>query len=135
MNKEVISTPLGPSALGPYSQAIRAGNLLFVSGQIPLDPSTGQIIPDKTIQAQTRRALQNLLAIVGAAGGSVENIVKTTVFLRDMGDFAAMNAEEHTSELQSLTNLVCRLLLEKKNEESKEDFITRRQSQKTAFYT
>ena len=67
-------------------------NLLFVSGQIPLDPATGQLIPDKTIQAQTRRALQNLLAIVGAAGGSVENIVKTTVFLRDMGDFAAMNA-------------------------------------------
>ena len=92
MNKEVISTPLGPSALGPYSQAIKAGNLLFVSGQIPLDPATGQLIPDKTIQAQTRRALQNLLAIVGAAGGSVENIVKTTVFLRDMGDFAAMNA-------------------------------------------
>src|SRR5437016_7443338 len=92
MNKEVISTPLGPAALGAYSQAIKAGNLLFVSGQIPLDPATGQLIPDKTIQAQTRRALQNLLAIVGAAGGSVENIVKTTVFLRDMGDFAAMNA-------------------------------------------
>ncbi|OLC35149.1 MAG: reactive intermediate/imine deaminase [Acidobacteria bacterium] len=92
MNKEVISTPLGPSALGPYSQAIRAGNLLFVSGQIPLDPSTGQIIPDKTIQAQTRRVLQNLLAIVSAAGGSVENIVKTTVFLRNMGDFGDMNA-------------------------------------------
>jgi len=92
MNKEVISTPLGPSALGPYSQAIRAGNLLFVSGQIPLDPSTGQIIPDKTIQAQTRRVLQNLLAIVSAAGGSGENIVKTTVFLRNMGDFGDMNA-------------------------------------------
>ena len=92
MNKEVISTPLGPSAIGPYSQAIRAGNLLFVSGQIPIDPATGQIIADKSIQAQTRRVLQNLIAIVGAAGGSVENIVKTTVFLRDIGDFAEMNA-------------------------------------------
>src|SRR3989442_3688221 len=92
MNKEVISTPLGPSALGPYSQAIRAGNLLFVSGQIPLDPSTGHIIPAKTIQAQTRRVLQNLLAIVSAAGGSVENIVNTTVFLRNIGDLGGLNA-------------------------------------------
>jgi 2-iminobutanoate/2-iminopropanoate deaminase len=92
MNKEVISTSLAPSAIGPYSQAIRAGNLLFVSGQIPIDPPTGRLIEDKSIQAQTRRVLQNLIAIVIAAGGSVDNIVKTTVFLRDMGDFADMNA-------------------------------------------
>ena len=92
MQKQVISTVNAPSAIGPYSQAIRAGNLLFVSGQIPIDPSTGNLIEDKSIQAQTRRVLQNLVAIVEAAGGSAQNIVKTTVFLRDMGDFAEMNA-------------------------------------------
>ena len=92
MDKQVISTPQAPSAIGPYSQAIRAGNFLFVSGQISIDPSTGKLIDDKTIQGQTRRVLQNLIAIVEAAGGSAQNIVKTTVFLRDMGDFAEMNA-------------------------------------------
>jgi 2-iminobutanoate/2-iminopropanoate deaminase len=92
MDKQVISTPNAPSAIGPYSQAIVAGNLLFVSGQIPIDPSTGNVIDDKGIQAQTRRVLQNVVAIVEAAGGSAEQIVKTTVFLKDMGDFAEMNA-------------------------------------------
>jgi len=92
MDKQVISTPNAPSAIGPYSQAIRAGNLLFVSGQISIDPSTGNLIDDKTIQGQTRRVLQNLIAIVEAAGGSAQNIVKTTVFLRDMSDFGEMNA-------------------------------------------
>jgi 2-iminobutanoate/2-iminopropanoate deaminase len=92
MNKQIVSTSNAPSAIGPYSQAVRAGNLLFVSGQIPIDPSTGTLIADKTIQAQTRRVLQNLIAIVEAAGGSSQSIVKTTVFLRDMNDFAEMNA-------------------------------------------
>ena len=92
MNKQVISTMRGPSAIGPYSQAIRAGNLLFVSGQIAIDPSTGALIEDSTIQAQTRRVLQNLTGIVEAAGGSAQSIVKTTVFLKDMNDFAEMNA-------------------------------------------
>src|SRR5262249_7826272 len=92
MNKQAISTSQAPSAIGPYSQAIRAGNLLFVSGQIPIDPSTGNVIEDKSIQGQTRRVLQNLLAIVEAAGGSTQNVVKTTVFLKDMGDFAEMNS-------------------------------------------
>ncbi|PYS36885.1 MAG: reactive intermediate/imine deaminase [Acidobacteria bacterium] len=92
MNKQPISTHQAPSAIGPYSQAIRAGNLLLVSGQIPIDPSTGNLIDDKSIQAQTRRVLQNLIAIVEAAGGSAQSIVKTTVFLRDIGDFAEMNA-------------------------------------------
>jgi 2-iminobutanoate/2-iminopropanoate deaminase len=91
MKKEVISTPLAPSAIGPYSQAIRAGDLLFVSGQIPIDPSTGRLIADPSIQAQTRRVLQNVMAIVEAAGGSPQSVVKTTVFLRDLQDFAAMN--------------------------------------------
>ena len=92
MNKQVISTSLAPSAIGPYSQAVRAGNLLFVSGQIPIDPATGKIIDDTTIQAQTRRVLQNLTAIVAAAGASVDSIVKTTVYLRDMNEFADMNS-------------------------------------------
>jgi 2-iminobutanoate/2-iminopropanoate deaminase len=92
MNKQAISTTQAPSAIGPYSQAIRSGNMLFVSGQIPIDPSTGQLIDDKSIQAQTRQVLQNLIAIVQAAGGSAQSIVKTTVFLNDMGDFAEMNS-------------------------------------------
>jgi 2-iminobutanoate/2-iminopropanoate deaminase len=92
MNKKsVVSTKSAPSAIGPYSQAIRAGDLLFVSGQIPIDPSTGKLIEDVTIQAQTRRVMENLLAIVRASGGSAENIVRTTVFLRTMTDFAEMN--------------------------------------------
>jgi 2-iminobutanoate/2-iminopropanoate deaminase len=93
MNKKsVVSTPNAPSAIGPYSQAIRAGDLLFVSGQIPIDPSTGKLIEDVTIQAQTRRVMENVIAIVRASGGSVENIVRTTVFLRNINDFADMNA-------------------------------------------
>jgi 2-iminobutanoate/2-iminopropanoate deaminase len=92
MNKAVVSTSLAPSAIGPYSQGIRAGNLLFVSGQIPIDPSTGKLIDDTSIQGQTRRVLQNMLAIVNAAGGSVESIVRTTVFLKDMNEFADMNS-------------------------------------------
>ncbi len=92
MNKQVVSTSLAPYAIGPYSQGIRVGNLLFVSGQIPIDPSTGKLIESKTIQDQTRRVLQNIVAIVTAAGGSVDSIAKTTVFLRDMGEFADMNA-------------------------------------------
>ena len=92
MNKTVISTPLGPAAAGQYSQAIRAGNLLFVSGQIPIDPATGQLIEDKNIQAQTRRVLQNLQAIVTAGGGSIDDVVKTTVYIKNMSEFAEMNA-------------------------------------------
>ena len=93
MNKKsVVSTANGPSAIGPYSQAIRAGDFLFVSGQIPIDPSTGKLIEDVTIQTQTRRVMENVLAIVRAAGGSAENIVRTTVFLRNMNDFAEMNS-------------------------------------------
>lgn len=92
MDKQIISTPNAPSAIGPYSQGIRAENLLFVSGQIPIDPSTGKLIDDQGIQAQTRRVLQNLLAVVSAAGGTAESVVRTTVFLKDMGQFAEMNA-------------------------------------------
>ena len=91
-NKSVVATPDAPSAIGPYSQGIRAGNLLFVSGQIAIDPSTGKLIEDTSIQAQTRRVLENMLAIVRAGGGSSETVVRTTVFLRDMNDFAEMNS-------------------------------------------
>lgn len=89
--KTVISTSNAPSAIGPYSQAIKAGNLLFVSGQIPLDPATGALIPENTIQAQTTRVLQNLSAILAQAGATLDNVVKTTVFLKDMEDFGEMN--------------------------------------------
>jgi 2-iminobutanoate/2-iminopropanoate deaminase len=92
MKKQVITSTLGPPAAGQYSQAVRAGNLVFVSGQIPLDPSTGTLIEDKSIRAQTHRVLSNLQAIVSAAGASLDNVVKTTVFLKDMNDFAEMNA-------------------------------------------
>lgn len=92
MEKTVIFTSLAPAAIGPYSQAVRAGNMLFVSGQIALDPAVGKVIDDKNVGAQTRRVLQNIQAIVTAAGASLENVVKTTVFLKDMNDFAEMNA-------------------------------------------
>ena len=89
--KTVISTPLGPSAIGPYSQAIRAGNLLFVSGQIPIDPSTEKVIEDRNIRAQTRRVLLNLQGILQAGGASLADVVKTTVYLKDMNEFSEMN--------------------------------------------
>lgn len=89
--KTVISTPNAPAAIGPYSQAIQAGNLLFVSGQIPLDPATGALIGEATIQAQTARVLENLSAVLAQAGATVDSVVKTTVFLKDMEDFAEMN--------------------------------------------
>ena len=88
--RELIASPEAPKAIGPYSQAIRAGNLLFLSGQIPLDPATGTIV-DGDITAQTARVLQNIAAVLKAAGASFANVVRTTVFLADMNEFAAMN--------------------------------------------
>ena len=91
MNKRtVLSTPHAPAAIGPYSQAIRSGDLLFASGQLGLDPATGNLVDG--IEAQTRQALTNLQAVLAAAGGSVANVVKTTIFLADMADFATVNA-------------------------------------------
>ncbi|WP_295730345.1 RidA family protein [uncultured Muribaculum sp.] len=87
--KKAISTTNAPGAIGPYSQAIEAGNMVFASGQIPIDPATGDI--PEGITAQTRRSLANVAAILDAAGLSLDNVVKTTVFLADMGDFTAMN--------------------------------------------
>jgi 2-iminobutanoate/2-iminopropanoate deaminase len=88
--RQAVSTPSAPAAIGPYSQAIRAGSLLFVSGQIPIDPATGALM-DGDIAAQTRRVLDNLRAILEAAGSSLDAVVRTTVYLADMNDFAAMN--------------------------------------------
>ena len=88
--RQAVATPSAPKAIGPYSQAIRAGSLLFVSGQIPLDPVTGQMV-EGSIAAQTHRVFQNLGAILEAAGASFDQVVRTTVYLADMNDFAAMN--------------------------------------------
>lgn len=87
--KEVIATTAAPGAIGPYSQAIKAGNLLFCSGQIPVDPATGTV--PEGIKAQTAQSLANVKAILAEAGLSVDNVVKTTVFLSDMANFVPMN--------------------------------------------
>ncbi len=91
MTREPVSSPDAPKAIGPYSQAIRAGNLLFLSGQIPLDPKSGNVVPGD-ITSQTERVLQNITAVLEAAGAGFSNVVRTTVFLADMYEFAAMNA-------------------------------------------
>lgn len=91
MARTVIATPGAPGAIGPYSQAIRAGNLVFCSGQIALDPSTGQIV-EGDVAAQTRQVLDNLGAVLGAAGSGWHQVVKTTIYLADMNDFGAVNA-------------------------------------------
>jgi 2-iminobutanoate/2-iminopropanoate deaminase len=88
--KEAISTERGPKAIGPYSQAIRASGLIFISGQVAFDPATGQLVEGDAAR-QTARVLDNLKAIVEAAGSSLDQAVKATVFLKDMNDFAAMN--------------------------------------------
>ncbi|HET8638352.1 MAG TPA: RidA family protein [Acidobacteriaceae bacterium] len=89
--KTAVSTPKAPAAIGPYSQAVRIDNLLYTSGQVALDPATGQLIAGG-IAEQTERALENLKAVLEAAGSSLRAVVKTVVFLKDMNDFAAMNA-------------------------------------------
>jgi 2-iminobutanoate/2-iminopropanoate deaminase len=88
--REVIATDQAPKAIGPYSQAIRANGLVFVSGQIPLDPATQQLI-EGDVPAQTGRILRNIKGILEAAGTSMDKVVKTTVFLKNMSEFAAMN--------------------------------------------
>jgi reactive intermediate/imine deaminase len=86
-----ISTDQAPAAIGPYSQAVRRGNFVFLSGQIPLDPATGTLV-EGDIEAQTRRVFDNLRAVVAAAGGSFEDIVRVGIYVTDLGDFAAVNA-------------------------------------------
>ena len=87
---EVVSTGAAPGAIGPYSQAIKVNGMVFCSGQIPIDPSTGQFASED-VTGQTEQVLKNLSAVLEAAGSSLEQVVKTTVFLADMNDFAAMN--------------------------------------------
>ena len=88
--REVVATKDAPQAIGPYSQAIKAGGFVFVSGQIPIDPATGNVI-NGDVSAQTERVMQNLSAILRAAGSSLDRVVKTTVFLKSISEFAAMN--------------------------------------------
>lgn len=89
MNKQPVQTPDAPAAIGPYSQGIAAGNFVFVSGQLPLDPKTNRF--PEGVAEQTRQSIKNLRAILLAAGTDLDRVVKTTVFLQDMNDFAAMN--------------------------------------------
>ena len=90
MNKQSVQTPHAPAAIGPYSQGVKAGDFVFVSGQLPLHPDTGAF--PEGVAEQTRQSLLNLRAILVAAGTDLDRVVKTTVFLKDMNDFAAMNA-------------------------------------------
>jgi 2-iminobutanoate/2-iminopropanoate deaminase len=92
MKREIVTTSRAPQAIGPYSQAVRfSGELVFTAGQIPIDPSTGQVV-STTIAEQTEQVLHNLSEVLKAAGTSLENVVKVTVFLKNMADFAEMNA-------------------------------------------
>ena len=88
--KSAVTSAAAPKAIGPYSQAVRAGDLLFLTGQIPLDPSTGQMV-DGDIAAATRRVMDNLAAVLASAGLSFANVVRTTIYLADLGDFAKVN--------------------------------------------
>ena len=88
--REIVATEAAPQAIGPYSQAIRVGDFVFTSGQIPIDPKTGVFV-EGGIAEQTEQVLRNLAEVLRAAGTSLDGVVKTTVFLADMGDFAAMN--------------------------------------------
>jgi 2-iminobutanoate/2-iminopropanoate deaminase len=90
MSRQIISTPKAPKAIGAYSQAVRVGTTVYLSGQIPLDPATGEMI-QCDVEAQVRRVFENLKAIVSAAGGSFAQAVKMTVYLIDFADFAALN--------------------------------------------
>ncbi|AUS95589.1 reactive intermediate/imine deaminase [Clostridium thermosuccinogenes] len=91
MSIKTVNTNKAPAAIGPYSQAIISGNTVFTSGQIPIDPATGEVV-NGGIEAQTRRVLENLKAVLEAAGTSMSNVIKTTVFINDMGNFAVVNS-------------------------------------------
>jgi 2-iminobutanoate/2-iminopropanoate deaminase len=91
MQRSIVSTPDAPKAIGPYSQAVRTGQLVFLSGQIPLDPKSGEMVGGSDVEAQTRQVMSNLGAVLGAAGARFEHVVKTTIFLTDLDDFARVN--------------------------------------------
>lgn len=90
MNKQAVSTPAAPAAIGPYSQAVKTGNLVFLSGQIPLDPATGQLVSGD-VEAEIRRVFENLKAVAVAAGGSLDSAVKVNVYLTDLAHFTKVN--------------------------------------------
>jgi 2-iminobutanoate/2-iminopropanoate deaminase len=90
MQRTIVSTKGAPAAVGPYSQAVRFGGLVYTAGQLGMDPQTGKLV-EGGVQAQTRQALTNIQAVLAEAGTSLQNVIKTTVFLQDMGDFHAMN--------------------------------------------
>ena len=92
MNRKVIRTDLAPAPVGPYNQAIAASGLVFVAGQIPLDPSSGEIVGGTDVAQQTQQVIANIKAVLEASGSKLQDVVKTTVFLVDLNDFAAMNA-------------------------------------------
>lgn len=102
--KEEIKTTNAPGAIGPYSQAVKAGNMIFVSGQLPIDPATGTM--PATIKEQTRQSIANIRAILTEAGASLDNVVKTTVLLADMADFGAMN-EVYAEEFKAIFPARC----------------------------
>lgn len=91
-DRTIVATSSAPGAIGPYSQAVKAGNLVFCSGQIALDPATGELVGGDDVAAQTKQAMTNLEAVLAAAGASLATVVRTTIFLSDMNDFAAVNA-------------------------------------------
>ena len=90
MQKQIVRTASAPKAIGPYEQAVKVGDFIYASGQIPLDPATGNLV-ENNITIQTRQVMENLKAVLSAAGSSLERVVKTTVFLKTISDFAAMN--------------------------------------------
>jgi len=90
MNKQTVSTQNAPAAIGPYSQGVKVGNLIFTSGQLPMNPQSGELVAN--IEGATKQSLDNVKAILESAGSSMDKIVKTVVFLKDMNDFVAMNA-------------------------------------------
>jgi 2-iminobutanoate/2-iminopropanoate deaminase len=91
MDRSIVSTPHAPAAIGPYSQAVRAGGFVFLSGQIPLDPQSGEMVGGTDVEAQTKQVMSNLKAVLEAAGSSFGKVVKTTIFLTDLGDFTRVN--------------------------------------------
>jgi 2-iminobutanoate/2-iminopropanoate deaminase len=91
ISRDVVATAAAPAAIGPYSQAVRVGNLVFCSGQIALDPKSGQMVAEGDVVAQTRQVMANLTAVLEAAGATLAQVAKTTIFLVDLGDFTAVN--------------------------------------------
>lgn len=91
MQRSIVSTPDAPKAIGPYSQAVRTGQLVFLSGQIPLDPITGEMVGGADVGQQARQVMSNLGAVLSAAGARFEHVVKTTIFLTDLADYARVN--------------------------------------------